>query len=77
MLLCEYEMKKFMKVTSEILFPTGTRYEAENGSNRSCNFVFNSGPQVFSGPSIPKHALKYLTQKSFATIGESNKINYQ
>ena len=51
-LLCAYEMKEFMKVTSETLFTTSTRYEAESGSNGSCNFVFNSGPQVCSGPSI-------------------------
>ena len=51
-------MKEFMKVTSETLFTTSTQYEAENGSNGSCNFVFNSGPQVCSGPSIPKHAMK-------------------
>ena len=57
-LLCAYEMEEFMKVTSETLFTTSTRYEAENGSNGSCNFVFNSGPQVFSGSSIPKHAVK-------------------
>ena len=47
-----------MKVTSETLFTTSTWYEAENGSNGSCNFVFNFGPQVCSGPSVPKHALK-------------------
>ena len=51
MLLCAYEMKEFMKVTSETLFTTSTRYEAENGSNGSCNFVFNSGPQLCNGPS--------------------------
>ena len=57
-LLCAYEMKQFMNVTSETLFTTSTRYETENGSNGSCNFVFNSGPQVCSGPSAPKHAVK-------------------
>ena len=57
-LLCAYEMKEIMKMTSETLFTTSTWYEAENGSNGSCNFVFNSGPQVCSGPSIPKHAVK-------------------
>ena len=48
-----------MKMTSETLFTNSTWYEAENGSNGSCNFVFNSGPQVCSGSSVPKHDVKY------------------
>ena len=47
-----------MKMTSETLFTNSAWYEVENGSNGSCNMVFNSGPQLFSGPSIPKHAVK-------------------
>ena len=33
-------------------------YEVENGSNGSCTFVFNSGPQVSNGSSVPKHLEK-------------------
>ena len=58
MLLCASEMKEFMKKTSETLFATRTWYEAENGSNGSYNFVFNSGPQVCSGLWLRKHAVK-------------------
>ena len=64
-LLCAYEMKEFMKVTSETLFTTSTRYEAEIVSNGSCKFVFNSGPQVCSGPSVPKHAVKVYISPEF------------
>ena len=58
-----------MKVTSETWFTTSGWYEAKNGPNGSCNFVFNSGPQVCSGPSIPKHAVKY-SDFSGVTIGK-------
>ena len=44
-------------MTSETLLINSTRSEAENGSNESCNFVFNSGPQLCSAPSVQKHAL--------------------
>ena len=57
-LICASEMKEFMKMTSETLYTTRTWYEVENGSNGSCNFVFSSGPQVFSGSSVPKHGVK-------------------
>ena len=58
-LLCAYEMKEFMKMTSETLFTISTWYEAENDSNGSCNFVFNSGPQVCSGPSVQNMLWRY------------------
>ena len=47
-----------MNTTSETLFTNRTWYEVENVSNVSCSLVFNSGPQLCSGPSIPKHAVK-------------------
>ena len=67
-IFCSFScMKECMKMTSETLFTTSTWYEAENGSNQSCNFVFNSGPQVCSGPSIPKHAVKVCIFPEFET----------
>ena len=57
-LICASKMKEFMKMTSETLLTTRTWYEVENGSNGLCNFVFNSGPQVCSDSSVPKHAVK-------------------
>jgi len=44
-----------MKETSETLFTTRIWYDVENGSNGTCNFVFNSGPQVFNDSSSPKY----------------------
>ena len=41
------------------------------GSNGSCKFVFNSGPQVSSGSSVPKHAVKY---SDFAGVKVDNAV---
>ena len=60
-----------MKMTSETLFANRTWYEVENGSNESCNFVFNSGPQVSIGSSVPKHAVKY---SDFAGVKIGNAV---
>ena len=45
------------------------QYEVENGSNGSCKFVVNSGPQGCSGSTVPKHAVKYYDNPG-AKIGK-------
>ena len=64
-----------MKVTSETWFTTSGWYEAKNGSNGSCNFVFNSGPPVCNGSSVPKHAVKIRGWELLSTESSDLSLN--
>ena len=58
--LCTYEMKKFMKRTSENLFNTLIVHDMSLKIFQIGHVTsfFNCDEQVCSGPSVPKHVLK-------------------